>query len=150
MCSCNERSVRSVTNLSFLWPPGSPRPDAATSRPQTHVKVAESSSLTLTFRVLAYPVPSFLWQRLANDSWQLLEHNNNNTITHSTDVSNGGLQSSLRIVNVSFSDYGVYNLNISNEVGSYDVNFTVSAPGIALCYLSSFLAYHVLFKSQSM
>lgn len=86
----------------------------------------------INFTALAYPVPppsSFTWSKLEVTNWTVLS---NNSKIH---ISVKGLFSFLKLTNVSQSDYGIYQLNVTNDVGSFTQRFHLLPEGITSVFV---------------
>ncbi|KAL4221129.1 Nephrosis 1 [Mactra antiquata] len=79
-----------------------------------------NAPITLTLNFIAYPRPTVKWYQLVNDSWTLLENDNNYTIQSST------VQSNLTIQSVGIDDFTSYKVIVENELGEMEQFYIIS------------------------
>ncbi|WAR06252.1 hypothetical protein MAR_021621 [Mya arenaria] len=76
--------------------------------------------------IVAYPVPSpddFVWEMYTESSWTVIESTPERQI-----LVMDGLETYVIIYRVSDSDYGLYRVTVSNEIGTLHWNFKLLLP----------------------
>jgi hypothetical protein len=102
---------------------------------QTKFFLDEHDRVTISFTVIAYPIPAandYKWRKYVGSVWIPLENNVNIIIDTS------GLQTNLTIVDVGQTDFGTYRLEIQNPVGIYEQRFSVGPKGAVLIFREAF------------
>ncbi|XP_052804103.1 nephrin-like isoform X2 [Mya arenaria] len=89
------------------------------------VRVAGSTAI-LSLVIVAYPVPNsndFVWEMYNGSYWDVIESTPERQI-----LVRDGLQSDVIIYRVTDSDFGLYRVTVSNEIGTQQWNFTLLPP----------------------
>ncbi|XP_052804267.1 uncharacterized protein LOC128234221 [Mya arenaria] len=95
---------------------------------QNSDELVRVSGATAIFRmaIVAYPVPSpddFVWEMYTESSWTVIESTPERQI-----LVMDGLETYVIIYRVSDSDYGLYRVTVSNEIGTLHWNFKLLLP----------------------
>ena len=88
------------------------------------VTSALHESVTLKFLGLAYPLPSFTWEKEEKSDWKRLSNSSKLLISIS------GVDTYLTIRNVSLEDYGKYQLKIKNDIDEFIQPFYLIPEGM--------------------